>query len=743
MSMHLLIETAIYDSNQFQVLSYEEVEDLKKEHEFLGNRVDAAKRKLTLEAKVRDAALSLSRLYSKTAGRQRRKSLLGKDGSVTEVTKHTDEELVSSSRKCEELSQELWRLNNRATEIQKKLLQHSAGILGMTHGQPAGAKPTQPFAATPGSSYTLANGTMSPLTEEFDDRSLYRTPENLVDFGGRKSPSGKQQGQRRVEDDFTRERLDELNSQFRELLLDSAHHQGMPMPQHLQVDAGRGMDEQLAMLEQNIHYIQQNPPAPPAPVQVVDPKSKEQVEQMETIMMNLWDMMIMGEDEVRSQRRQKEEEGYPDMDMSDGEDDDGNREYSLSAFSGKLQRIFAKSMDLRVDRDMMKDQLSKQHATISNANAQMEGLLQKLASTQNDLKLKAEELNNTIDDFEKQRKKDQRKTLEMNASLEREAIAVDAERQARIELEEQFDARMREKQDAFAELETKFYETQEDRDMTKAELDAVIAETKDRLEGLEAEIASLKQARQQSEQARQQSDQARDTSAEQINALTTQLNEKDEEISKVDEEMRELSGKVAEISTELVMAKAELDSAYGSKSQRAAATAEARAAAAALEAASGKPQSVDPGLLQEIEDLAKKNQELIDEIVALKNERANTANNEHLNKRCKDLQTELDGMLKDFEELTKQSIENEKERNKLEGTIDSLREKSDELETLLGEEKLKQLGTRQGSIGELKSPAHRGESTSTTVLKQEFKKMMRDMRAEQARALRVRFISSN
>ena len=144
-------------------------------------------------------------------------------------------------------------------------------------------------------------------------------------------------------------------------------------------------------------------------------------------------------------------------------------------------------------------------------------------------------------------------------------------------------------------------------------------------------------------------------------------------------------------------------------------------------------------LLQEIEDLAQKNQEHIDEIVMLKNERAKTANNEHLEKRCKDLQVELDGMLKDFENLTKQSIETEQERTKLEATIDALRERCEELETQLGEEKLKQLGAgaRQPSLGDIRSPGLRGESTSTTVLKQEFKKMMRDMRAEQAKALRV------
>src|SRR5436309_1854399 len=57
-AMHLLVETAILDSDEYEILSYEEVDDLKKEHMLLTNRIEAAKRKLALENKVREAALS-------------------------------------------------------------------------------------------------------------------------------------------------------------------------------------------------------------------------------------------------------------------------------------------------------------------------------------------------------------------------------------------------------------------------------------------------------------------------------------------------------------------------------------------------------------------------------------------------------------------------------------------------------------------------------------------------------------
>ena len=97
-------------------------------------------------------------------------------------------------------------------------------------------------------------------------------------------------------------------------------------------------------------------------------------------------------------------------------------------------------------------------------------------------------------------------------------------------------------------------------------------------------------------------------------------------------------------------------------------------------------------------------------------------------------------MLQDFEGLTKQSIEFENERAQLEGTIDQLREKIEALEITLGEERVRMLGSRglsSSSNAEFTPPRNGGESMSTQLLKTEFKKMIRDMKAEQMKALRV------
>ena len=105
--MYLLTETAIGDSKNYEILSLEEVEGLKKEYKFLSGRLDAAKRKLAQETKLRDAAMSLSRLYNSKSPRvsdeyesggspksnRRRRSVFGRSGGSGPLDK-SDGELM-------------------------------------------------------------------------------------------------------------------------------------------------------------------------------------------------------------------------------------------------------------------------------------------------------------------------------------------------------------------------------------------------------------------------------------------------------------------------------------------------------------------------------------------------------------------------------------------------------------------------------------------------------------------------
>ena len=73
-------------------------------------------KKLSLETKIRDAALSLSRV----------------NASHKKVSKQTEEQLDAANRRVESAQKEYWRVSDRANEINKKLLEHRAGVLSFS-----------------------------------------------------------------------------------------------------------------------------------------------------------------------------------------------------------------------------------------------------------------------------------------------------------------------------------------------------------------------------------------------------------------------------------------------------------------------------------------------------------------------------------------------------------------------------------------------------------------------------------
>lgn len=70
-------------------------------------------KKLQLETKIRDAAVSLSKV----------------NAAHKNVAKRTSEQLDAANRKVENVQKDLWRLSERTNEIGKKLLEHRAGVL--------------------------------------------------------------------------------------------------------------------------------------------------------------------------------------------------------------------------------------------------------------------------------------------------------------------------------------------------------------------------------------------------------------------------------------------------------------------------------------------------------------------------------------------------------------------------------------------------------------------------------------
>ncbi|OXV06750.1 hypothetical protein Egran_05483 [Elaphomyces granulatus] len=241
--MHLLTEIAMGDSKGYEVLSFEEVEDLKREHALLSTRIEATRRKLALEMKLRDAAQSLSRLYStkvswssedfsanSTTNSRLNGDALSRRNDLHETNDDADDELAASTQKCGDLAQELWRLERQADGIRKRLLEHTAGILQMTH---KGLKKNvnrsntdnNNFLRTPENTY--GNGRGSIL--DFDDRSLYKTADHLDEFGGSQSNQGRNSQTApevlAVDSNIirsTEKKLEMLNARLHEMILQDA-----------------------------------------------------------------------------------------------------------------------------------------------------------------------------------------------------------------------------------------------------------------------------------------------------------------------------------------------------------------------------------------------------------------------------------------------------------------------------------------------------------------------------------------
>ena len=764
------------DSQQYEVLSFEEIDDLKKELSLLETRIDATKRKLILESKLRDAAQSLNRLYApngsrestvngiKDSAKRHRRSIMGSRGNSVDLLNKTDDEMASSAKKCEALAQELWKLEKRAQDLQKRLLEHTAGVLQMTHKGFLKDMPPQ----IPENIPDYVNGRDSSreinLAHDFDDLSFYRTLDGVLDVGetqaNGRSEAFTQQTEAILE---TERRLENLNQRLRDSIAQSTtFRQPIPAPPVRTHEDEEGpeiaLQEQLKYLEKGLEIIQQDrhvvsqnvkqstyateerledlnsqlhgiitrsgkePNAGyPLPPQVSGQSTKEQIgylengldtieqsiqqimddgqilstravsheekaEQFETTLLGLWDILIAEEEDSRRQALQNNQtkQAVP------------HEKFSLQSFSAKVQSLHVRVTELQEQKEILKRQVQQQRDLNSKSDAQKDAQL-----TEQTVAL--EQTNKSLEekDREARETRDELVLLAERFDVVRQEAALQ-EHNARKEVEERVYAELQAKQEEIEKFEAKIAAIREDHI-------GRLEESNRRIQSLSVELASVKEAK-----AYQEADEA--TRRQAIEAKT-------QEAEKVQNEMKNVEGEMVRLQTELTIARAELDGAYGTRAQR---------------AAEGVP---NPAIQKELEELNERNTSHLRELTALKTQNE-TISSKHteLGHRVETLQRELSETISEYELMTKASIEYEKEREQLENYVDSLRDRCEALEGQLSEEKLRWLGVQ--SPGSNAREAMASGNTSTSVLKNEFKKMMRETRAEHLRALRVSYALS-
>lgn len=722
--MHLLLETALGDSKEFEILSQEEVDELKKQVQSLTQRIAQTQQNLAIQSKYRDAAISMAKLYSPadkngSDPKKPRRSLLGHRSSNSDQVREADLERLASERRCEELAQELWNLEKRLMEPQKRLLQHTAGILQMTHKGPArqprmNGVTQQGIPGSPESMYTYTNARSSidPVNEEdfFDERSLYRSFDRLDGLGlggsresydaqGRSASRSPAKSREQVSESIrtiakAEQKLDDLNNQLREVIVraNPEREASYARPPHvikndISSEPGKVLALHLDYLEQCIKAIDDEQRILSDRQQETD--AQNSLEKIEAVVIGLWDNIQSGEADIRQRKlqfRQMRSTNDSNEEESDRSGDEmvGNfkEPFSLQTFSSKVQSLYSRATSLKDQKEVLQRQIKQQRelnsksdktrdAQLTEMDVDLKRTQSALQKAENDAKNMQTQLMAVMERLDEARRDITQRELEKTKKDATDSAALQAVR-----------ATLLDRNDEIIRLEEELQDLKDDQGIGNAELQSKLKDMEGRVQELTAELAE----------------------AGTLKAV----------LSGKETEMENMNMEIARLQTEVTIARAELDGAYGSRAQRAAEVA------------------ANPAIQKEIDDLLTRNRTLQAELETLRS----TSESSGGESRVQELKRELSETIEEYEVMTKASIEWEKEREGLEREIDKLRDEREALEARLSDEQVRWLG--------MKSPGTEGAaqgvgagSTSTMVLKNEFKKMMRDTRAENAKALRV------
>ena len=703
------METAIGDSSQYGLLSFDEVDELKKEISTLSTRIDATKRKLAIENKLRDAATSLNRLYTPNSresiteggSKRQRRSVMSR-GSASDLLNKTDNELAASNKKCEDLAQELLRLERRSQELQKRLLEHTAGVLKMTHkGYLDHEAPREEPGQLNGYPEKSESLPMLSFGKDFDDRSFYQNLDAFLEPGasqanGEIASAFAEQTESILE---TERKLWDLNQRLRDSIAQaSAGRQMLPAPPTPHRESNMQHDHEVALRGQ-VEYLENG----------LESMQRSQVDTLQGYKQSAYAAEERLED-LNTQLRGLILRSGPDPDAQYPQPPD------VSGRSPEEQIVFlGKGLDaLEQVVERLKDDsqtsTSKQlfhEGKVGEYETALHSLWQNTFSEADSFSLQAfsanvQSLHAQVKDLYEQkeilgRQIQQQRELNTKSDSEKDAriadVAAELEK-ARRDVE----STVRESIEGSNILSAQLKASQEDKDQLLAELQ----DKHDNISNLEAQLRTL-------------TTELEEQVAKTI-GLEAKIQEKYAEAEKARTELEKSEGEMVRLQTELTVARAELDGAYGSRAQRAAEVAP------------------HPAMQKEIEGLNERNGVLLGELAGLKTQ--HEAGNSELNQRVQILQKELSETISEYEVMTKSSIEYEKEREQLENTIDTLRDRTEALETQINDRKVDALGVNvPGKPGSRESQG--SSNTSTAVLKNEFKKIMRETRAESLRVLRV------
>lgn len=746
-AVHLLVETAKGDSQEYEILPFEELESLKKEQRVLQSRIESVARKLALEAKLRDAAQSLNRLYSKKTDHQRaqRTSVgrrLSQNGGRPDPLEKAGSEAAASAKKCDELSKELWDLEARNQHVQMRILRHTAGVLQLTHKGPTGrsensrsliidgvtkgARPDSPASIF---TYDLLSSRSQKFEDGFDERSLYRSPENIDSFVdhfktgnnmGMKDGSNSEINKKILLN--VERKLKEFNDRLRDLVVSANPDREKDFSRPPKPNENQS---QSLLIENHLEYLDQGLLCLSAEQGQLQKRSKLAMNAVEGRLEGISNQIygMVNSSPVNS------EQNYPPPPGISGKGaqeqinylEDGL--YAIDQIRQSLEHNVADARSRKTNQTEEYDTIltGLWDIILANEEEARERKRQTRKLIENDPEAVQDFADMSPDEdvshdepfsiqafsSKVQRTFSQYRSVKEKQGILRRQIHQQRELNAKADTEkgkevEELSNRLREatqrRQDAEKELHNVADEMVKiralDEKRNAASSEAIKSERQARQQA-EASIADLQQKLQSlNDSMRKAEASGKDTA--------TALQRKENEL-------RELESKVVELQTEVTVARAELDGAYGSRAQRAA------------------EASANPELKKELADLSAKNTALESQVASLA----------ELQKKEKILRDELTGMASEHEAIMRDAIQNEKEREKLEGMVERLRDEKERLELDLSDEKVKLLGVKSPSAISQSSMSVSGEATSVRMLREDFRRMMKERTAESLKALRV------
>jgi chromosome segregation ATPase len=433
----------------------------------------------------------------------------------------------------------------------------------------------------------------------------------------------------------------------------------------------------------------------------------------------------------------------PDEEDSPDEEGDSDEPFSMQGFSTKVQWLYTQATRLKEQKKVLQRQIKQQRELNSKSDATKDA---ELAQKAEELKRTTDLLTRTEKDADSTREQLSLMMDKLDEAQQQERLREEARSNGEANAVKQIQEELNQRIAACARLEEEVQDLKDDQAISQAETNAKVSEAEERagdvtkkltaavaakeavelvirekdqlLQKTESKLQELQrgisqrdeelQAKSQTIQAREQDLKLKDQSTQQRDDELKSANEK---FQKATKDLEESNMEVARLQTEVTIARAELEGAYGSRAQRAA-------------------EATNPLLEKEFEELQLKNLELAGQVASLKDKPAD-------DEKMKVLKKELEETIEEYEQMTKASIEWEKERENLEIQVDRFKDEKEALEAQLSDEKVRWLGMKSPGIEGGAASGGPGGNTSTTVLRNEFRKMMRDTRDGHTKALRV------